>query len=55
MVSQNNNSQDSIESNAADAPLALEAWVKPEIVSFQPVSAAQGSSLLPGDGTSNLS
>lgn len=31
-----------------------EPWVKPEIVSFKPVSAAQGISYMPLDGLSNL-
>jgi hypothetical protein len=31
-----------------------EKWVKPEIISFKPVTAAQGISYLPLDGISNL-
>ncbi|WP_158241573.1 hypothetical protein [Novosphingobium sp. TH158] len=31
-----------------------EAWVKPEIVSFKPVEAAEGISYRPSDGLSNL-
>jgi hypothetical protein len=31
-----------------------EAWIKPEIVSFEPVKAAQGISYNPQDGISNL-
>ena len=30
-------------------------WVKPEIVSFLPVKAAEGISYRPNDGISNLS
>lgn len=32
-----------------------EAWVKPEITDFKPVTVAQGISYRPGDGLSNLS
>lgn len=38
---------------AADAP-AREAWIKPEIASFEPVKAAEGISYRPTDGISNL-
>ena len=31
-----------------------ETWVKPEIVSFAPVKAAEGISYTPSDGISNL-
>jgi hypothetical protein len=43
------------ESIAVDAPVALDTWVKPEIVSFKPLAAAQGISYNPLDGISNLS
>jgi hypothetical protein len=33
---------------------ANDGWVKPEIVSFEPVKAAEGISYLPSDGVSNL-
>ena len=32
-----------------------DAWVKPEILSFEPVAAAQSSGAAPGDGVSNQS
>lgn len=43
--------------NAANGelPVAREAWVKPEILSFEPVSAAQGSGSTLGEGGSNVS
>jgi len=31
-----------------------EAWIKPEVVSFAPVKAAEGISYVPGDGVYNL-
>lgn len=31
-----------------------EGWVKPEIVSFKPIEAAEGISYRPRDGISNL-
>jgi len=31
-----------------------EGWIKPEIVSFKPVEAAEGISYRPRDGISNL-
>lgn len=31
-----------------------EGWVKPEIVSFKPIEAAEGISYRPRDGFSNL-
>ena len=34
---------------------AREAWIKPEIVDFQPVTVARGISYRIGDGFSNLS
>jgi hypothetical protein len=36
-------------------PNAKDRWETPEIVSFKPVSNAQGSYYRPGDGISNLS
>jgi NCAIR mutase (PurE)-related protein len=39
----------------ADLPVARDAWVKPEILSFEPVSAAQGSGGLAGEGGNNVS
>jgi hypothetical protein len=39
-----------------DLSVAREAWVKPEILSFEPVSAAQGVVIgSPDDGTFNVS
>ncbi|MEG3148712.1 hypothetical protein U1769_02350 [Sphingomonas sp. ZT3P38] len=38
---------------ALEAP-AREAWIKPEIASFEPVKAAEGISYRPTDGISNL-
>ncbi|MFA5966781.1 MAG: hypothetical protein WC804_22425 [Sphingomonas sp.] len=32
-----------------------EQWVKPEVISYAPVGAAQGISFKPNDGLSNLS
>lgn len=32
----------------------LQAWIKPEILSFKPVEAAEGISYRPSDGISNL-
>ncbi|CAN5288824.1 hypothetical protein BH10PSE14_BH10PSE14_37090 [soil metagenome] len=32
-----------------------EQWVKPEVISYAPVGAAQGISYKPNDGLSNLS
>lgn len=32
-----------------------EPWVKPEVISYAPVGAAQGISYKPNDGLSNLS
>ncbi|MFA5962625.1 MAG: hypothetical protein WC804_01285 [Sphingomonas sp.] len=32
-----------------------DAWVKPEIMSFEPVSAAQGSGALTGEALNNAS
>lgn len=43
----------SAELNGADNAKA-ESWVKPEIVSFKPVEAAEGMSYRPRDGLSNL-
>ncbi|QNO28356.1 hypothetical protein EEB18_005230 [Sphingopyxis sp. OPL5] len=34
---------------------AREAWIKPEIVDFQPVTVARGISYRIGDGINNLS
>ena len=34
---------------------ARDAWVKPEILSFEPVSAAQGGGAATGDGVANQS
>ena len=34
---------------------AKEAWIKPDIVDFQPVTVARGISYRIGDGFSNLS
>jgi hypothetical protein len=34
---------------------ANEQWVKPEVISYAPVGAAQGISYKPNDGLSNLS
>jgi hypothetical protein len=34
---------------------AGEQWVKPEVISYAPVGAAQGISYKPNDGLSNLS
>jgi hypothetical protein len=49
-------SDDQINDVAGEAPpVDRQPWVKPEIVSFEPVSAAQGPGLAAGDGTSNLS
>ncbi|MES2055850.1 MAG: hypothetical protein V4564_07935 [Pseudomonadota bacterium] len=39
--------------NTADST-TRETWVKPEIVSFEPVKAAEGISYRPNDGISNL-
>lgn len=33
---------------------SVEAWIKPEIMSFAPVEAAEGISYRPNDGISNL-
>jgi len=38
-----------------DLPVARDAWVKPEILSFEPVSAAQGSGSAIGEGVNNVS
>lgn len=39
-----------------DSPAALEAWVKPEVISFVPASEAHGPPSTGGiDGFSNLS
>ena len=43
-----------VEGAAESQPVSAEAWVKPVITSFEPVSAAQGASFRPGDGISNL-
>lgn len=32
----------------------LQAWIKPEILSFKPVEAAEGIRYRPSDGISNL-
>jgi hypothetical protein len=42
-------------SQSDEVAVEKEAWVKPEIVSIQPVSSAQGRGAAAGDGTSNLS
>ncbi len=34
---------------------ASEPWVKPEVITYAPVAAAQGISFKPNDGLSNLS
>ena len=40
----------------AEVQVARDSWVKPEILSFEPVAAAQGTHTAnPGDGFSNLS
>jgi hypothetical protein len=39
----------------ADLPVARDAWVKPEILSFEPVSAAQGAGAAAGEGGNNVS
>ncbi|MFZ5670778.1 MAG: hypothetical protein ACOY4K_14910 [Pseudomonadota bacterium] len=39
----------------APAQEAKEAWVKPEITDFKPVTVARGISYRLGDGISNLS
>ncbi|MES2044142.1 MAG: hypothetical protein V4475_09700 [Pseudomonadota bacterium] len=39
----------------ADLSVARDAWVKPEILSFEPVSAAQGLGSAIGEGTNNVS
>lgn len=42
--------------NNAELPAARDAWVKPEILSFEPVSAAQATTTTGGaDGNSNVS
>jgi hypothetical protein len=38
----------------SDSSEMPEIWVKPEIVSFKPVEAAEGISYRPRDGISNL-
>lgn len=40
---------------AADLPVARDAWVKPEILSFEPVSAAQGTGTLLGEAGNSVS
>lgn len=40
--------------HAPQRPAAKEAWVKPEITSFKPVTAARGISYNRGDGLTNL-
>lgn len=44
-----------VQSNS-EAPQAeaLQEWVKPEILSFKPIEAAEGISYRPSDGISNL-
>jgi hypothetical protein len=39
----------------ADLPVARDAWVKPEILSFEPVAAAQGAGTSLGEGGNNVS
>ena len=39
----------------ADLPLVRDAWVKPEILSFEPVSAAQGSGSTLGESGNSVS
>jgi hypothetical protein len=39
---------------ASQRAAAKEAWVKPEITSFKPVTAARGISYNRGDGLTNL-
>jgi hypothetical protein len=43
-----------IETGETVATPALDAWVKPEIVSFEPAKAAEGISYNPEDGIQNL-
>lgn len=44
-----------IAANSGESSVARDAWVKPEIMSFEPVSAAQGSGNAVGEGTNNVS
>ncbi|MDH7972393.1 hypothetical protein QH494_09385 [Sphingomonas sp. AR_OL41] len=41
--------------NNSESPIARDAWVKPEILSFEPVAAAQGSGSLTGEALNNAS
>lgn len=41
--------------NNSETAVARGTWVKPEIVSFEPVSAAQGSGNAVGEVVSNVS
>ena len=43
-----------VETTENPAETHAEAWVKPEIVSFEPAKAAEGISYNPRDGIQNL-
>lgn len=44
-----------VDEASAEGPAAQrDAWERPEIVSFRPVSAARGILYSPGDGLANL-
>jgi hypothetical protein len=44
-----------IAANNSESAVTCDAWVKPEILSFEPVSAAQGAGSAVGEALSNLS
>jgi hypothetical protein len=43
------------ETKTLNSDTAVEAWVKPEIVSFEPVSATENATSNPGDNFSSNS
>ena len=47
------NSEQPLNSDSTDET-RTEGWIKPEIVSFKPIEAAEGISYRPLDGISNL-
>jgi hypothetical protein len=50
-----NSDTDTLLNSETAADAVREAWVKPEIASFEPVSATAGTGNLAGEGTNNVS